>query len=395
MQHYSRDQRRTRIRNRATRYLALLAAVSASVGVGAIAEGSAAASTHARSVAAMASGSGVAKAKAALAQWYAKPSSITVSTPLNSKPPAGKTLVMLGTSQVQNVQLQQTMGMLAKLVHWHYSVVSYDPANPATFESAINTAITKHANYIFEAGLPLTPQEISQVAAAKAKWVLTSVYPATVSGPVIADSNSAASDAVQGRILADYFVADSDGKGTAVIEHVPAYSILDGFTNAFVQRVRALCPACKTSMVDVTIPDLDAGKLVSEVVGALQRVPSANYVVFDDGPFADGFSSALSAAGISGIKIMGEAGDAAGFAALKTGGDLSWTGYSVPFDSWEMMDAAFRNAEGLKVPGADAYQPTQLATKANAGSIQLIPSIGGWNYPSNGFAQFKKIWKLG
>ena len=126
-------------------------------------------------------------------------------------------------------------------------------------------------------------------------------------------------------------------------------------------------------MADVSLTDFAAGNLPKIVVSTVQAHPSAQYIVFDDGPFADGITSALSAAGISGKKILGEAGDAAGYAAVKAGTELSWTGYSVPFDSWEMMDAAFRNAEGLKVPGADAQQPTQIVTKANAGSLKLFP----------------------
>ena len=31
------------------------------------------------------------------------------------------------------------------MVHWNYSQVSYDPANPATFSAAVDTALTKHA----------------------------------------------------------------------------------------------------------------------------------------------------------------------------------------------------------------------------------------------------------
>ena len=49
-----------------------------------------------------------------------------------------------------------------------------------------------------------------------------------------------------GKIIADYFVSDSGGKGNAVIEHVPAYPILDGFTTGFANEVKAQCPGCKT-----------------------------------------------------------------------------------------------------------------------------------------------------
>ena len=123
-----------------------------------------------------------------------------------------------------------------------------------------------------------------------------------------------------GKIIADYFVTDSGGKGNAVIEHVPAYPILDGFTDGFKNEVKATVPG---------VQDLDhqrhdprpRGRKGAEHprVGAAAN-PDANYLVFDDGPFADGITSALSAAGLNGkVKVIGEAADQAGIAALKTG----------------------------------------------------------------------------
>ena len=57
-------------------------------------------------------------------------------------------------------------------------------------------------------------------------------------------------------------------------------------------------------------PGPGAGKAPSDLVSALRSNSSANYLVFDDGPFADGITSALSAAGLSGkVKVIGEAAD--------------------------------------------------------------------------------------
>ena len=97
---------------------------------------------------------GVATAEAALKQWEAAPTKINITTPLKSAPPAGKTVVFLGTNQPQVTLVGQTMATLAALAHWNYSTVTYDPANPATFTSAVETALTKHANYIAETGTP-------------------------------------------------------------------------------------------------------------------------------------------------------------------------------------------------------------------------------------------------
>jgi ribose transport system substrate-binding protein len=333
------------------------------------------------------SGSGAASA---LASYQSAPTSINITTPLKSAPPTGKTIVMLGTNNPSNVIIQQGLQKLAGLAHWNYSLVSYDPANPGTFTAAETSALAKHPQYLVEAGLPLTASQLSMAQKAGAKWILDSVYPVSVTPPVVGQVDSYAQDALMGKIVADYFVSDSGGKGNAVIEHVPAYPILDGFTTGFANEVKAQCPSCKTSTVNITIPELTAGSVPSTLVSALRSDPSANYLVFDDGPFADGITSALSAAGLSKVKVIGEAADQAGVAALKTGQEAAWTGFDPGYQSLEDMDIAFRDTEGMTIPlSQEGTQPTQLLTK------QTIGSTTNWSAPSDAQAQFLKIWHLG
>src|SRR5690349_6696760 len=277
----------SRLRPRMAKLATVTAAAGAALALAACGSSSSSSSSSA-SAASSSSGSSnanVAKATAALQPYKANVTKIGISTPLKSAPPSGKTLVMLATNNPSNVQLQQSLKQLAALVHWNYQQVSYDPANPATFGAAVDTALTKHANYIAEAGIPLTPALIKKVQDAGAKWVLTSVFPAEVKPPIIVNSNAYANDALMGKIMGDFFVSDSQGKGNAVIEHVPAYPILDGFTNGFQAEVKLLCPDCKMTMSNITIPDLVAGKAPSQLVSSLRSNSGANYLVFDDGPF--------------------------------------------------------------------------------------------------------------
>jgi ribose transport system substrate-binding protein len=342
------------------------------------------------STAASSGSSSTAAVTAALAPYKATPTAISVTTPLNSAPPSGKTIVMLGTNNPSNVIIQQGLQKLAQMAHWNYSLVSYDPANPGTFTQAETTALAKHPQYLVEAGLPLTASQLAMAKSAGAKWILDSVYPVSVTDPVIGQVDAYAQDALMGKIVADYFISDSGGKGNAVIEHVPAYPILDGFTTGFANEVKAQCPGCKTSTTNVTIPDLVAGKVASDLVSALRSNSSANYLVFDDGPFADGVTSALSAAGLSSkVKIIGEAADQAGIAALKTGQEAAWTGFDPGYQAYEDMDIAFRAAEGMAIPVAlEAQQPTQLLTKDTIGSTT------NWSAPTDAQAQWLKLWHL-
>ena len=335
-------------------------------------------------------GAGVTKATEQLKAFQTTPTAINATEPLKGAPPAGKTLVMLGTNDPNNQKLQKSLKNLAALAKWNYAVVSYDPANPATFNAAIDTAITKKANYIAEAGLPLTPAMIKKVQDAGAKWVLTSVHPVEVKDPIIVDSNAYANDAQMGKVLADFFVSDSKGKGNVVIEHVPAYPILGGFTDGFQAEVKALCPDCKVKIQDITIPDLVAGKVPSVMVSALRSNPSANYVAFDVGPFANGIDAALASAGLSSkVKVIGQAADEAAISALKTGKQTAWTGYDPVYSTYVMMDAMFRDSLGMPVDQQESgTQPTQILTKDNVGSIS------NWSEPANALDQYKKLWGL-
>jgi ribose transport system substrate-binding protein len=329
-------------------------------------------------------------AATSLAPYKSLPTTINITTPLKSAPPSGKTIVMLGTNNPSNVIIQQGLQKLAAMAHWNYSLATYDPANPGTFTAAETTALAKHPQYLVEAGLPLTSSQLAMAKSAGAKWILDSVYPVSVTPPVIGQVDSYAQDALMGKIVADYFITDSGGKGNAVIEHVPAYPILDGFTTGFGNEVKAQCSSCQTSTANITIPDLTAGKAPSTLVSALRSNSSANYLVFDDGPFADGITSALSAAGLSGkVKVIGEAADQAGIAALKSGQEAAWTGFDPGYQALENMDIAFRDAEGMTIPvSQEGTQPTQLLTKATIGSTT------NWTAPTDAQAQFLKLWHL-
>jgi ribose transport system substrate-binding protein len=399
MTYQSRPDRRREARPRARGYAVITGALALALALAACGSSSSSSSSSSATPAASSgssstaasSGSGASgAATAALAPYKAAPTSINISTPLKSAPPSGKTIVMLGTNNPSNVIIQQGLSKLAQMAHWNYSLVTYDPANPGTFTQAETTALAKHPQYLVEAGLPLTASQLAMAKNAGAKWILDSVYPVSVTDPVIGQVDAYAQDALMGKIVADYFVSDSGGKGNAVIEHVPAYPILDGFTTGFANEVKAQCPACKTSTTNITIPDLVAGKVASDLVSALRSNSSANYLVFDDGPFADGVTSALSAAGLNGkVKIIGEAADQAGVAALKTGQEAAWTGFDPGYQAYEDMDIAFRDAEGMPIPLAqEAQQPTQLLTKDTIGSTT------NWSAPSDAQAQFLKIWHV-
>jgi hypothetical protein len=356
------------------------------------------------SVANASSGNTVKTLQTQLAPYTTTPTSIgTGWTKLKRKPPTGIVVAYLGTGESSNAIVQNTMSALASKAGWTYKFVSYNAAQPGSFDQAITTALNEGAKYLAEAGSPLTASEVSAAAAHHAHWLLDAVYGgagltgtgAPLPGSSVIDSSDGyAQDHLMGKLVADEFIINSRGHGKAVEEGVPEYPILTTFASGFVSQVHKYCPACKIADANVSIADLAAGNLTKDVVAAMQRNSGYNYLVFDDGPFAGAFPNALTSAGINGVKILGEAGDVTGINAVRAGTELAWTGYSVPMPAWEMMDAAFRNSEGMAVPKADQTQPTQLITKANVAKVPVSTAAQGYNAPRTGLKQFEALWHL-
>src|SRR4051795_7430229 len=67
-------------------------------------------------------GAGVTKAADQLKAFQAAPTAINSTEPLEGAPPAGKTLVMLGTNDPNNQKLQKSLKNLAAMAKWNYSV---------------------------------------------------------------------------------------------------------------------------------------------------------------------------------------------------------------------------------------------------------------------------------
>jgi len=323
--------------------------------------------------------------------FLAAPATIGQTIPLPSTPPKGKSVVWIGTSEPSNVQQQGAGAAAAKALGWSFSVVDFDPSNPATLDSAFTTALSKHPLAVFESGTPqsqISASVLSAYASAGVPIVLSAAYPFTVTKTILGDADSFANDARLADAVADWFVVNSGGSGQAILEHVPGYPILDGFTDTFKSDVAKLCPACSVKEVDVTLPEVAAGQTVSVVTSAVRSNPGDKYVFFDDGDFAIGINSALSAAGITGEKIGGEAIDNEGAAALRAGTQSAWTAFSAFYTTYSSFDVLLRWLEKAPGAAADGVQPTQLLTPSNIGSTTT------WNAPTSALAQFEKLWKV-
>jgi ribose transport system substrate-binding protein len=329
----------------------------------------------------------VAKAKADLAQYLAEPTKIDQTNPLPGPVPKDKKIVFLSQANVPNI-IGVGTGIIAAAhsIGWQGSAITYNSASPASLQAAFSSALLKHPVAVAVTGSDPATFGTSTIAAYKAAGIpIILTGEATTPAGYLGDPGGPDTYGQEGKALADWFIVDSAGKGTALLVHVSAFSILTVFTNSFRSQVKALCPDCGVKLQDLSLSQLGQGQTASVVVAALRKSTSTKYVFFGDGSLASGINSAFGAAGLSDIKIGGINDDAENIAALKAGTQQAWIGTNSFNSGYTVVDIALRHLLGAPITNSDA-QPMQLLTKGNVGSTTV------WDYPADSAAQYLKIW---
>ncbi|MHB1713167.1 MAG: hypothetical protein ACYCV7_17570, partial [Acidimicrobiales bacterium] len=224
---------------------------------------------------------------------------------------------------------------------------------------------------------PLWARVIPAYRSAKVALIPTFTGPATINGTVIA-SIGQASQAPVGNVLANWVIADSKGKANVVMFDVPSFPTLGAIASGF-DQVLVHCAACSVTHVNATIPQVDGGQGTGLVVSALRRDSSARYLMVTYAPFSTGLASALTAAGIHGIKIAVASGSVLDQQAILQGTENATTTVGYFYSGWLIADAAARFSEHVVLPSDYGAIPFVLLT----GVPQLVGIFGGrdWRHP--------------
>jgi ribose transport system substrate-binding protein len=335
---------------------------------------------------------GLAQAKAMVARYTAAPTTIPQTTPLPHTPPRGKTLIFLTQNAVPGVvRIGQGEEAAAKAVGWSFSEINYDPANSASLQSALMTALIKHATVVSLTGSDPSQFSASALAAYKKAGVpiVVSTVNSVPSNPtLLGDPGGPPSYAAAARAVAAWFVADSRGRGKVLVPNVSALTILASWAGAFQKEVSALCPACSVRFLNVSIGQAEGGLESALVASTLRQDPGYTYVMYDDGDFATGISSALASAGLAAIKVGGSDFQAQQASELQSGAQSVWTGENLLDIGYTNVDVALRYVEGVD-HGADSNaQPTELFTHANISGQSIFSA------PTDALQQYEKLWKV-
>jgi ABC-type sugar transport system substrate-binding protein len=327
-----------------------------------------------------------------LKPWDSLPTSLDAATypPLKSAPPRGLTVIKLVGPIPSDQQSFEAQSQAAKAIGWTAREVTFDGSVQGLI-NAFDQAISEKPAVITAAGASVADIQ-APLAAAKQAGIVVSLS-STVDPPssypgYAANSNGLAVTQQIGKIEAYEFMRASDCKGSVAVVTLPGFPVLQADNTAFQQTVSAHCPACSVSVTSVPETDIGTPDLTAAIVSKLQSSPSTKYVKATIGNLADGLSTALTQAGITGIQIFGSDPDDNAIAALRNGTNAFWVNQSPISNGWTELDAALRAMQAHAPVTVAGNYPLAVLTPQNVPSGSGLPI-----FPVDYQQEFAKIWQ--
>ncbi|SBW22220.1 hypothetical protein FDG2_2313 [Candidatus Protofrankia californiensis] len=338
------------------------------------------------------SSSEVEKANAFIKQYLTPPTRISVTEPLASPPPAGKTLVYLQCEQPQCQVVGAGMQAAAEAVGWEFKSIPYQSTNPSTLTSGFTQALRYNPVAVSIIAMPyaLWSGNVPQYQQAGVPIIPVYVGPADSNSTIIANIANSEYAALHGQLLSAWFISDSNAKGKVLSASIPDYPYLGAVSAGFEAAVASGCSACEVTKLKIGLPDLSTGAVNGTIVSALRKDPSIKYVVVSNAALVQALPAALAAAGLSGkVKIAGCCGTTAQQQGLKSGQVAAVTGTGTTYAGWLVVDAVIRHAQGLPIPANEEFPSVGLLTKDSQ-----VPPSDGYDQPADYADQFKALWKI-
>jgi ABC-type sugar transport system substrate-binding protein len=311
--------------------------------------------------------------------------------PLASAPPRGLTVVKIVGPIPTDQQSFEAQAVAAKAIGWTAKEVTYD-GSVQGLNTAFTQAIAEKPAMITYAGAAVADIQAPLAAAKQAGIVVSlssTIDPPTSYPGYAANSNGLVPTQQIGQIEAYEFMRASNCQGNVAVFNLQGLPILKTGVDAFQDTVAKHCPGCTVTINNVAVTDIGTPALTSAVVSKLQSSPQTKYVLTVIGNVADGLSTALTQAGISGIQIFGADPDDNSLAALRNGTNAFWVNQSPISNAWTELDAGLRAMQTKSTVTVAGNYPLSVLTPKNVPSGTGLPV-----FPSTYQQQFEQIWRV-
>ena len=188
--------------------------------------------------------------------------------------------------------------------------------------------------------------------------------------------------------MANWFIADSNGAGTVVLQRVDDFPILKTYDDAFAHTVKLAAPAAPSLSDKNTIPDVSSGKIIPSMRLRAPLTPSREISHLALTRSSWRVSTQLSLLLVSAaVKVAGGVSTIGQLQSLKksTGSVAALTQLPLDYSSWQMVDVALRHSEGMPFSTDDGGLPTQLLLPGGNFAVS-----NSYNQPPDFAQQFRK-----
>lgn len=329
---------------------------------------------------------GVAQAQAVVSSHLSTPSSIGITTKVPGKIPAGKVIAFMDCGTPACHELYTQFAIAAKFLHWTAKDVN-SGLTPESVTNSWNQLVSHPPDAVVTSSQP-TSEFGTQMAALASKNVpvvdCCTANTAHANLKVVSDGLNAVK--VQAQLQAAWVVADSKGAGSAVWLATPAFPVLAAAQTQFQGYLKQYCPSCGFSPLTINVTQIGTSALPTAIVGFLRAHPTYKYVAagFDD-EFI-GLPAALSAAGLSDVKLIGSDPGSTELPYIKSGQEAASVTFPAGSTMFLLADALARSFVGASVAPDDIVLPRQLVTGSTLASTTAPPDIP--NYQQ----QFEALW---
>jgi ribose transport system substrate-binding protein len=358
--------------------------------------GSSAAPPASSSAGADNSASGVAEAKKIVAQYSQPPTWQGPTEPVNVSKLSGKNVVYISVSNgipVLKYWSDKVKAIAKSVAGVNLDIVdakgSVDEANKG-FQQAI--AQKADAVVLLAFSTKLFAAQIAQAKAAGIKVITAqSGIPGKVDGGQDAEVSF---DYEQvGRLIGDWMVADSNGKGNGLVVSSDDVPASQPQAQATVAEVKRLCPTCDMKIKDVQIPQWEAS-IPTLFQTTINSDPTRTYILpLYDGQALGGLGAIRTAGAASKVNvgafnatpgIVEQLKDASSGLKLDVGGQNEWWAYAC-------TDTIFRVLSGTK-PVENYHVGLRIFDKANASLIQGKNEFAWYGSAADYKAKFTALW---
>ena len=338
-------------------------------------------------------GGPAAVSKADVAQYLTPPATLPVTKTVSKPIPSGLRIEWLAGPFPQNVTELNGFNAAAAILGWSVHAAVYDPNNPATITTSIESAIAAKPDAIVLGGV-LTEQFTAQLPKAAAAHIPI-ISAATPNKPqpgvsVVVPTDS--ENSYTAKILADVIIADAAESGTTphVLQlTVPAVSVYLGPSDEGMKsELAAKCPQCTRDQLDINLPDVFNGKYPQQVVSYLQRHPDINTIVSNSGQVGVGLGAALQQAGITNVKRYGLSATNVQLQEIKNGQTEAWVVQPYQVLGWSIADQVARVVTG---DPTDLWENEHLCYVVDSSNVAGV-NVDDPEFPADYQAQFRKLW---